>query len=74
MPDEKLLAAAKSGSLGTPDGLRQVVTWMLKDKKARGLLDGFAEQWLGVRHLAKAAPSKTVYPSFNDGVRRRYGP
>ncbi len=68
-PDDRLLAAAVDGTLGTPDGIRQTVTWMLADERASALADGFAEQWLDLRHLQQAAPSAEVYPGFSEAVR-----
>lgn len=69
MPDERLFAAAESGELGTEEGLEDAARWMLADDKARGLVDGFAEQWLSTRGLELASPSATVYPSFDEDLR-----
>ncbi len=69
-PDDKLLDAAANGSLSTPEGVRQTVAWMVLDPKADALADGFAEQWLDLRHLEQAAPSPETYPSFNESVRQ----
>jgi hypothetical protein len=68
-PDDRLLSAAEDGTLSSPDGIRQTVTWMLADSRATALADGFAEQWLDLRHLDKATPSAEVYPEFNASVR-----
>lgn len=69
-PDDRLLAAAQDGTLSSPEGIRQTVQWMLSDPRASALADGFAEQWLDLRHLEQAAPSPEVYPSFNESVRQ----
>lgn len=68
-PDERLLTAAADGTLSTRDGIRQTVAWMLQDPRATALADGFAEQWLDLRHLYQASPSSQVYPEFNEQVR-----
>ncbi|MEZ4462624.1 MAG: DUF1592 domain-containing protein [bacterium] len=69
IPDDRLLQAADDGTLGTPAGIRDTVTWMLADPRAAALADGFAEQWLDLRHLETATPSPEVYPEFNEAVR-----
>jgi hypothetical protein len=69
MPDDRLLAAASAGDLSTDAGLEAAARWMLADEKSRGLLDGFAEQWLSIRGLATASPSADVFPTWNDDLR-----
>jgi hypothetical protein len=49
--------------------LSETVAWMLEDEKARGLSDGFAEQWLSTRHLAVATPNPGIYPTFDEALR-----
>lgn len=68
-PDDRLLAAAEDGTLGSADGIRATVTWMLADPRAGALADGFVEQWLDLRHLEQAAPSADAFPEFNEQVR-----
>lgn len=68
-PDERLLRAAEDGTLASAEGVRQTVSWMLADPRATALADGFAEQWLDLRHLGVAAPSPDTYPEFNEAVR-----
>jgi hypothetical protein len=69
-PDERLLTAAEDGTLSTADGIRQTVSWMLEDPRSSALAEGFAEQWLDLRHLEQASPSEEVYPEFDESVRR----
>lgn len=69
MPDDKLMAAADEGRLSNEAELVEAVTWMLADEKAKGLRDGFAEQWLSTRTLALRSPSLEVYPSFDEELR-----
>ncbi len=69
MPDDRVLAAAEAGDLSTEGGLENAARWMLADEKSRGLLDGFAEQWLSIRGLTTASPSPDTYPTWNDDLR-----
>lgn len=68
-PDDELLAKADAGDLSTLQGRRETVVAMLADPRSRALLDGFAEQWLGVRAMKQAAPSPELFPGFTDEVR-----
>ena len=56
MPDEELRAAAASGRLETPVGLRAQVERMLKDPRASAFSKNFAEQWLHLRKLGEMPP------------------
>lgn len=69
-PDDRLMTAAEDGTLSTPAGIRSTVAWMLADERASALADGFAEQWLALRHLEQAAPSAEVYPQFSEALRQ----
>jgi hypothetical protein len=68
-PDPRLLAAAEAGDLSDEERLADVVAWMLRDERARGLLDGFAEQWLSIRGLHTASPSPEHFPEFDASLR-----
>lgn len=68
-PDERLMAAAEDGTLSSAEGVRQTVGWMLEDPRSSALADGFAEQWLDLRHLEQAAPSTEVYPQWDEALR-----
>jgi hypothetical protein len=69
MPDDRLFEAAEAGELSSEEGLHETARWMLDDEKARGLVEGFAEQWLSTRGLATASPSAEEYPTFDDALR-----
>ncbi|MCA9603008.1 MAG: DUF1592 domain-containing protein, partial [Myxococcales bacterium] len=69
MPDDRLFQAAEDGELSSEEGLRRTVAWMLLDEKSRGLLDGFAEQWLATRKLMGASPSPAAFPDFDASLR-----
>ncbi len=48
VPDAALLAAADSGALDTPDGVRAQADQMLADPRAVDVLKSFAAQWLRI--------------------------
>jgi hypothetical protein len=68
MPDEELFGQASKGTLRK--NLVAQVRRMLKDGKARGLVDNFAGQWLQLRSLQTAAPDPGVFPAFDDKLRK----
>ncbi len=69
MPDQRLFDMAAEGRLASDEGLSEAVAFMLDDPRADALLDGFAEQWLALRHLASYSPDPGMYPSFSEPVR-----
>jgi len=68
MPDERLLALAGKGQLGRASVLREEVRRMLADPRSRGLVDGFASQWLNLRNLDEVSPDPDAFP-FSDELR-----
>jgi hypothetical protein len=69
MPDDELLDLAAKGRLKDPAILEQQTRRMLKDPKARALIDNFAGQWLYLRDLASATP---VTKEFDDNLRQAF--
>jgi len=69
MPDEELFAAAEAGDLQNEEGIRAQVERMVRDEKARALVDNFAGQWLYTRAIDEVAPDATVYPGFDEVLR-----
>lgn len=69
IPDEELFRAARDGELMDDVGLTRQVVRMLEDPRTSALSDGFAEQWLAVRLLRNATPSKEAFPEFSEEVR-----
>ena len=67
MPDEALRAEAGQGTLRK--NLESQVRRMLKDPKARALVENFADQWLQIRSLSQVTPDKTAYPNFDEDLR-----
>ncbi len=65
-PDEKLLAAARSGSLGTPAGLKTQTMRLLSDPRSEALATRFAVQWLRLPDIEKVHPDALQYPNFRN--------
>jgi len=42
---------------------------MLKDTKARALVENFAGQWLELRSLKTATPDPGLFPTFDEALR-----
>ena len=69
MPDEALLTLAASGSLSSPDILREQVRRMIADPRADAFIENFAGQWLQLRTLDGLAMDKSRFPEYDDTLR-----
>jgi len=69
MPDDELLHCAETGTLRTPAVLHAQVRRMLKDAKAKALVENFGGQWLEFRALESAKPDPVKFMAFNDYLR-----
>lgn len=69
MPDDELLRAAERQLLREPEVLEAQVRRMLKDEKARALVESFGGQWLQFRALESVAPDRDRYPDFDNQLR-----
>jgi mono/diheme cytochrome c family protein len=69
MPDAELSALADSGKLHEPAVLKEQVTRLLQDPRARALFDGFGAQWLGLGELAAKTFDPAKFPLMNSGMR-----
>jgi hypothetical protein len=65
LPDEDLAAAARSGALGTPDGLAAQVDRMLADPKIERFLQSFPRQWLQLYRVGMFQPDPVLYPDYD---------
>jgi hypothetical protein len=66
MPDAELLQLASQGKLHDDTVLHAQVQRMMRDPRARGLADGFAAQWLGIRPLGVTIrPDAKAFPEFD---------
>lgn len=61
-PDDALFAAADKNQLTTKAQIRQQVTRMLADPKARTMTGAFHEQWLALADLATLDKDSTLFP------------
>jgi hypothetical protein len=68
MPDDELFDLAEKNQLRA--NLEEQVRRMLKDPKARALTENFAEQWLHLAALKKAAPDPKLFPDFDEPLRQ----
>jgi len=68
MPDDELFSLAQTNQLRAHQ--EEQVRRMLKDRKARALTENFAEQWLHLVGLKKAAPYPSLFPDFDEELRR----
>jgi hypothetical protein len=67
MPDEQLFDLASQGKLYEEKVLREQVKRMMRAPQARGLADGFAAQWLGIRPLGVTIrPDAKLFPEFDE--------
>ncbi len=64
MPDEELLRTADERTLRQPETMEAQVRRMLKDPKARALVENFGGQWLLTRALESHSPDRTKFPEF----------
>jgi mono/diheme cytochrome c family protein len=69
MPDDELMGCADRGALRKPEVLRAQVQRMLKDPKARALMENFGGQWLELRKLESVRPERRRFPEFDDYLR-----
>ncbi len=67
MPDPELTQLASQGRLHDPRVLSEQVQRMMRDPRVRGLADGFAAQWLGIRALGETIrPDAKLFPEFTE--------
>lgn len=64
-PDATLLAAAKAGSLSSPDEREAQTRRLLKTDEARAKLRQFFVEWLGIGGLSKVNKNNLVYPDYS---------
>jgi hypothetical protein len=65
LPDQELIKAAAAGRLATRDDVVREAERMLADRRARGKINGFFQQWLKVDQLADLPKDAKDFPSFN---------
>jgi hypothetical protein len=65
MPDDTLRNAAKSGELGTPNGVLTNASRMLDDQKSRPVVRFFFDNLFPLSILTGLDRDKTLFPAFN---------
>src|SRR5262249_49838448 len=73
MPDDELFEDARQGTLRKEGHLESQVGRMLKDVKARALVENFAGQWLQIRNLKTVSPDTGRFPLWGDALRNAMG-
>jgi hypothetical protein len=71
-PDDELLALADGKQLSDSRVYSQLVARMLADPRSRSLVTNFAFLWLSVRGLDVIDPDPTLYPNFDEELRRGF--
>lgn len=69
IPDDTLFRLAREGQLGDAERIAQQARRMLKDPKAKAIVDNFAGQWLQLRLLAGMTPDPDLFPDFDSELR-----
>jgi len=69
LPDEPLLAAARSGALDQPATLAAEMDRMIDDPKFDRFASRFLEQWLDLRKLDDTQPDRRMYPEYRHILR-----
>jgi hypothetical protein len=67
MPDDELMTLAGKKQLAA--NLEPQVRRMLKDSKAKALVDNFVLQWLQLQRLKTVSPDGKMFPQFDDRMR-----
>ena len=68
-PDAELAALADKAELQKPGTLKKQVERLLKDKRARALVDGFGAQWLRVNDLDGQVFDPKTFPQMTPALR-----
>ena len=69
LPDEQLLAAARSGGLDEPAKLTTEIDRMIADPRFDRFVSRFLEQWLDLRKLDDTQPDRRMYPEYRHILR-----
>jgi hypothetical protein len=70
MPDKELFAIAAKGKLKEDRVFRAQVIRMLKDKRAKAVVQNFASQWLQLRSLERMQPDMDLFPGVDAQLRQ----
>ncbi len=70
MPDDELVALARSGEISRPDILQAQCRRLLADPKAARFTQSFSTQWLRLRKVGMFPPDKKIYPNYDAHLER----
>jgi hypothetical protein len=70
MPDDQLLALARSGVLHDPAELRKQVKRLLADPRSEAFAKSFPRQWLQLRKVGMFPPDKELYPDYDENLEK----
>ncbi|MCB1061888.1 MAG: DUF1592 domain-containing protein [Verrucomicrobiae bacterium] len=65
LPDEELLAIARTGTLAKPEVLRAQVRRLMADPKIARFTDSFPRQWLQLKKVGQFPPDEKLYPDYD---------
>ena len=69
MPDERVDAGGGCRNASQTGGARAQISRMLKDPKARALVENFGGQWLEHARLESVTPDREKFPEFEEYLR-----
>ena len=69
MPDDELSYLAARGEHRRPGVLDAQVQRMLREPKAKALVENFTGQWLQIRNLGKVTPDTNTFAGFTEELR-----
>jgi hypothetical protein len=72
VPDDELINLASQGKLHDPATLERQIRRMIANPKSYELAKNFAGQWWDLRMLTSATPEGTLFPDFDDNLRRAF--
>ena len=70
MPDAELFKLATKGKLRDRKIFREQIVRMLKDRRAKAVVQNFASQWLQLRSLARMQPDLELFPGVDAQLRK----
>lgn len=68
MPDDALFAAAESGALATPEGLRAEAQRLLADPRSREVVADFHRQWMDLDRLKEMSRDTALFPQWDNST------
>jgi mono/diheme cytochrome c family protein len=66
LPDDELFRLAAAGRLRAPGVLEAQVSRLLRDDRARALVQGFGGQWLQAQKFVTVPPNRQIYKDWDD--------